>query len=139
MIFPSTAIGLFPIWHPSSIFSLIYHLTMVYFGIMLLWKKVYVPKMKHLFHYFTLILIASAISLILNHTLDANCMFLRHAYGLGVLQSISDSHPVIYAISAIFAQGVLAYSAGVGIYKFYLKMITKRKDRYEFNHRSNIR
>ena len=26
MIFPSTSIGLFPIWHPSSIFSLIYHL-----------------------------------------------------------------------------------------------------------------
>lgn len=115
-LYPSTSLGMYPLFHPSCFHSFFYHLTMVYFGILLIQKKKYVPTPKHFIHYLTFILIICLPSYFFNEWLGSNCMFLHNAFGLPILNDVLKfSHP-LYMIIIIIAQTFGIYWCSYGIY-----------------------
>ncbi len=125
IIYPSTSLGIFPIWHPASMHSFIYHLIMLYTGILILVKKEYVPRPKDSLLYFVFILCACIPSVYLNEAIGTNCMFLRHAFKLPILEPIINYSKYLYMLIVFFAQSILMFW---GNYFFYNipKIIKKR-------------
>ncbi len=129
IIYPSTSLALFPIWHPAEIHSFVYHFIMFITGLYILIKKIYVPKRKDSVIYLIFIFVACIVAVILNEALGTNCMFLADAFGLPILDTLASSCPIIYMLIVFFAQGALMFWMSFGIYKLiiYLK---KRKKQY---------
>ncbi len=122
-LYPSTSLGMYPFFHPSCFHSFFYHLTMVYFGILLIWKKKYQPNPKHFIHYLSFILIACVPSYFFNEWLGSNCMFLHNAFGLPILNDVLQfSHP-LYMIVIIIAQTFGIYWVSYGIYSLIRRKI----------------
>lgn len=120
IIYPSTSLALFPIWHPGAIHSFVYHYLMALTGIFLLVKGIYVPKKEHSIHYFAYIFIACVQAVIFNCYLGTNCMFLADAFGLPLLQGLCETKPTIYMLLACFAQASLLFWGHFGIYKLII-------------------
>ena len=129
ILYPSTSLPLYPIWHPASLHSLIYHWFMLYVGILTLLKR-YSPKAIHFVHYFVFVAVFSSAAAIVNHFLDTNLMFLSNPFGLSFLQKIVEFSPFLYAMIAFLAQGVALYWALYGLRRLYdfIKGKIKRKD-----------
>ncbi len=126
--YPSTSLAIFPIWHPSLWYSAVFHFAMAYLGLMFLIKRMYIPKWRHTCNYFVLILAASVPSVFLNNKYQTNCMFLRHAFKLPMLEWMSRDYPYLYMAVVFFAQGVLLYVAMCGLYKL-IAHLTKKKEK----------
>lgn len=116
IIYPSTSLGMYPMLHPASIHSFLYHLVMCYTGIMLLWKGIYVPAKRDGLNYFIFVFVACIFAAIVNKIADTNCMFLTHPFGLPVLQPILECSKVIYMLLVAFAQSVLMFWLNYGLY-----------------------
>lgn len=121
IFYPSTSLNLFPIWHPASIHSFVYHWIMCYLGLLVLIKKLYVPKAKHALHYGIFVLSACFAAYFFNEWLGSNCMFLHSAFGLLFLEGILASSHAAYIIIVSLAQGVALYWVSFGIYRLITK------------------
>lgn len=127
--YPSTSLALFPIWHPASIHSFVYHWIMFYTGMLFLMKKQYTPTVKDALKYFIFILIACVPSYFLNETLGTNCMFLRDAFKLPILDTILQKSKVLYMIIVIIGQSVVVYWLSYGVYKLVIYINKKLKEK----------
>ncbi len=133
--YPSTSLALFPIWHPAVFHSGIFHLAMIYLGILLLWKQVYTPRLFHILPYFLFITAFVVPSLILNAKYGTNCLFLRHAYKLPVLEWMFAISPTFYTVCAFLAQSVLVYLVPCGIWTLLTKPREENKREIKENKR----
>ena len=122
VFYPSTSLAIKPIWHPGSIHSFLYHLTMCYVGLMALITKEYTPKVKDGLWYFIFVFSACIIGYIINQIVPANCMFLSNAYKLPILDDILKKSHITYMLIVSFAQSLLMYYANYGIYKLTIKI-----------------
>ena len=114
VLYPSTSLLLFPIWHPASLHSLIYHWLMLYVGILTLTKR-YRPKAIHFVHYFVFVAVFSSAAATVNRFLDTNLMFLSNPFGFSFLEKIVAFSPLLYALIAFSAQGVVLFWAAYGL------------------------
>lgn len=119
IIYPSTSLMLYPLWHPSSLHSILYHGLMFYSGIMVILKKLYVPKAKDFFLYLIFTTIASLVAIIINHFLGTNMMFLGNPFGLPILSDILNYSKILYILLAYIAQCVILFWLNYGIYKLF--------------------
>ncbi len=122
IIMPSTSLALFPIWHPGSIHSMIYHWLMAYSGIIAIVNKIYMPKLWHFVYYFYFTGFFSVIAVVVNSMLNTNMMFLSNPFGISWLQAVINYSPTLYALLAYFAQCVALYFASYLIYFIYTKI-----------------
>ena len=113
-LYPSTSLTFYPIWHPASLHSLLYHWLMLYVGIMTL-IKLYRPRAWHFALYFGFVALFSAAAATVNGFLNTNLMFLSNPFGLSFLQALVAFSPVLYALVAFFAQGVVLFWVVFGI------------------------
>ncbi|MBQ8162915.1 MAG: YwaF family protein [Clostridia bacterium] len=127
ILYPSTSLAIFPIWHPASVHSFLYHLIMFVTGIFILIKKIYIPKKEHSIVYFVFIFIACIPSVILNETVGTNCMFLANAFGLPILGTLQSSQPIIYMLLVFIAQSIIIFWASFGAYKLINHIQTGEK------------
>ena len=127
IFYPSTSLMIFPIWHPGSIHSLLYHWLMLYAGCLTL--KIYQPKAVHFLYYFGFVTVFTIAAAIVNHFCGTNMMFLSNPFGLDILQSIYNVSKHLYAFLAYIAQAVVVFWIEFGIFKliFYLKKKIKQK------------
>ena len=133
ILYPSTSLPMYPIWHPASLHSLAYHWFMLYVGILTLMKR-YSPKAIHFLHYFTFVAVFSSAAAIVNRFLDTNLMFLANPFGLSFLQKLVDFSPFLYALLAFSAQGIVLYWAAYGLrmlYGFIKEKIKNKKKKEE--------
>lgn len=114
VLYPSTSLPFYPIWHPASLHSLIYHWLMLYVGLLTLLKR-YRPKIWHFALYFGFVAVFSAVAAIINRFLNTNLMFLSNPFGLSFLKKLADCSPIGYAIVAFFAQAILLFWAVYGL------------------------
>ena len=117
--YPSTSLGLYPIWHPSVFHSFAFHTVMVYMGILILYKKYYTPKASDALLYFLFIFTACIPSYFLNEALGTNCMFLRHAFKLGPLEALISISKWLYIAFMVVGQAVGIYWISFGVYKLF--------------------
>ncbi len=131
VIYPSTSLPFYPIWHPASLHSLFYHWLMLYCGIMVLKTKFYVPNIKHFWNYFLLVTFCCILAEILNIQLGTNFMFMGYPFALDFLQGIFDFSPNLYAFLAYLTQSVVIFLGSFVLYKLAEYFIAKQTTRKE--------
>lgn len=121
IFYPSTALGMYPLFHLSTIHSVVYHLIMCYCGILILQKRVYTPHCRDAISYSLFIIGACILAVIVNKNLGTNCMFLEHPFGLPFLMKLCDSAKPLYMLVVAAAQSVGVFYVCFGIYSCYRK------------------
>lgn len=129
-LYPSTSLAIYPIWHPESIHSYIYHIVLFCSGVTVLTTGYYRPKAKDSIHYLIFMCIVAIPSVILNSTIGTNCLFLADAYGLAFLPDIIAFSPVLYGILAFLMQASGVFWVDFAVYKVFMKL-NKSKDKAE--------
>lgn len=128
IFYPSTGLGMYPIWHPAALHGIVYHFLMAYTGWLLLIKKRYVPKAKDALYYFIFTFAACIPAYFFNKWLGCNCMFLAEAFGLPILSDILAVSPVAYMAIVVVAQTVLMFWFNYGLYKLVIYCKEKKKE-----------
>ncbi len=124
-LYPSTSLGMYPLLSAPVIHSFFYHMVMCYSGIMVLWKGVFRPVKRDSISYFAVVFLACAVSIPLNHWLGTNCMFLRHPFGLAVLQPILEFSPAVYMTVVTLGQACAVFWINYGIFVVARKYIRR--------------
>lgn len=131
IIMPSTSLALYPIWHPGSIHSLIFHWLMAYTGLVALVNGVYKPKASHFIYYFYFTGLMSVIAVLINNSLGTNMMFLDNPFGIPWLAFVKEYSSTAYALVAWFGQCVMLYWISYGVYLAFIKiknLIVRRRN-----------
>lgn len=118
-LYPSTSLAIYPALHPASIHSLLYHCLMAFVGILVLWKKQFVPKAKDATLYFIFVLLACILGYFINEWVGSNCMFLHNAYKLPVLDWLLQYSHISYMLVVVLAQAVGMYWLNFGLYTLF--------------------
>ena len=126
VFYPSTALGMYPLLHLSTLHSFFYHLIMCYCGMLILRKQVYCPQMCHLTHYSAFVLIACVLAIIVNTQLGTNCMFLDHPFGLPFLDALQRTSKPLYMIVVAFAQSFCMFLACYQVYRWLSKCCSRK-------------
>lgn len=124
-IYPSTSLMIYPVWHPSSLHSLLYHFLMLYSGFLVIINKSYSPKASHFLLYLIFTTISTILAVIINYFCGTNMMFMANPFGLPILQNVLNFSKYLYMLLVYVAQCVLLFWLDFGIYK--LIVYIKRK------------
>lgn len=124
-LYPSTSLGMYPLLHPSTLHSFVFHLVMCWMGILLLQKGCYRPRKRDSLYYFLFVLSACVVALFLNDAIGTNCMFLSHPFGLPVLQPIRDHSHILYILIAILGQAAAFFWLHYGLYQIFQRKAEK--------------
>ncbi len=102
LVFPTTSLMIFPIWHYFSLYSMFYHSLMIFVGITLLLNE---PKLdKNSFVSYAMFVITFAIpAIIMNSIFECNLMNLREPYNIPIqpLQNIYSNLPTLYTVLVV--------------------------------------
>ncbi len=124
-LYPSTSLGMYPLLHPSTLHSFVYHLIMCYTGILFLEKGCFRPQKRDCVYYFLFVFMACVAAIFINEAIGTNCMFLSHPFGLPVLQPIRDFSHILYIFLAITGQSVAIYWLHYGLYQLFRRKAEK--------------
>lgn len=127
VFYPSTALGLYPLFHPATLHSMIYHLTMCCTGLLVLKKGLYVPQKRDLLPYAIFILAACFLAAFVNAHLGTNCMFMEHPFGLPFLEGIRKASKPLYMGIVAFAQSVCMFCVCFEAYRHLAKRFAPDK------------
>lgn len=123
LLYPSTALGMYPLLHPSVLHSAFFHGAMIYLGILTLLRGVYQPKRYHFKYYFIFVSSAVALAALINTLFGTNCMFLRDPFGLPLLAMIRNRSKVAYAFMAWLGQSCVLFKINI----LFFEVLTKIK------------
>ncbi len=126
-LYPSTSLAIYPALHPASLHSLLYHWLMAFVGVLILWKKQFVPKARDALLYFIFVLSACIVGYFVNEWVHSNCMFLHHAFKLPVLDDLLQYSHTMYMLVVSFVQAVGMYWLNFGLYILVKKRKEKKK------------
>ncbi|MBR2903055.1 MAG: YwaF family protein [Clostridia bacterium] len=132
-IYPSTSLGMYPLWHPSVWHSFVYHWLMFYTGVMIMWKKGYKAKPVDSLYYLVIVLLFSVISMIVNPLVrDGNGMFLGQPFALPIFLAVYNFNKGLYIAMMVFAQGIGLFWLSFGLDLLVKKLLslskTKKQD-----------
>lgn len=130
-IYPSTGLGMYPLWHPAALHGIAYHFVMCYTGMLVLLKGKFVPTAKDSVVYFLFVFGACIPSYFFNEWLDCNCMFLHDAFGLPFLDGILQASHFAYMAIVSLAQAVGMYWLNYGVYHLVLFLKNKKMQKGE--------
>ncbi len=127
VLYPSTSLPKFPIWHPAALHSLFYHWLMLTLGLTVLIKQ-YKPKIKDFFSYFALTGTACAVAAVLNAVLHTNLMYLDNPFGLSFLVAMHDASQLFYSMFAFTVQSVVLFFVAYFVHTSVLRLIVKKRE-----------
>ena len=106
LIFPTTSLMLFPIWHYFSIYSMFFHAMMIIIGLMKFIEIKHLSKNAYIC-YLLYVLSFSIVAISLNCIFGCNLMNLREPYNIpiDILQDIYNTVPIAYTFI-----GIIIYS-----------------------------
>ena len=125
LIFPTTSLTEYPMFHFFSIYSFVYHGIMIYLGIILNKVEYKSLKMRDAIYNVILIVIVSIVAYILNIKLGSNLMFIANPLPNTPLTSVYDITGEFYGLFMILVQALLPFFAVFGI----LNLIKLKKNK----------
>lgn len=125
LLYPSTALGMYPLYHPSVLHSAFFHGAMIYIGVLTLMRGFYRPENDHIKYYFYFVTVATVLAAIINASLGTNCMFLRDPFGLPLLAPLCDRSPLAYMLIAWIGQAYVLFKISIMLFELFIKK--KRK------------
>lgn len=132
-IYPSTALLLYPIWHPSSIHGFVYHWLMFYVGVLVLMRGLYKPKAKDFIYYLVFTTIFTIIALIINQFTDSNLMMISKPFGLPFFYAVYNVSPILYGSMIYMAQSIALFWAVFGVYKLCVHLRNKKHSKVDID------
>ena len=114
LIFPTTSLMSFPIWHYFSLYSLLFHSIMIFIGMLYLLKEIRLTKITYI-SYISFVFPFSALAIILNRIYNCNLMNLREPYNIPIifLQNLYSDTPWLYTISVLFGYSIIPFVVGI--------------------------
>lgn len=108
LMFPTTSLMDFPVWHFFSLYSLLFHSLMIYFGVLLLLKEKKLMLNKYLC-YICFVVLFSLIAIGLNVQYNSNLMNLREPYNIPIefLQNLYNNTAWGYTIVVLGAYCII--------------------------------
>ncbi|WP_195986501.1 YwaF family protein [Clostridium sp. D53t1_180928_C8] len=125
LLFPSTSLTVYPIWHYLCIYSMFFHTMMIYFGIIYIKKDIVKLDINNFNNYLRVFLIFGIIALTLNAIFNTNFMLLNNPFKIpiSIIHKLYNSLPLGYT-SLVF---VIYLYIPYFITSFFVKAITKNK------------
>ncbi len=128
LLVPATSLMDFPVYHFLSIHSMLYHSSMLYLGVIYIWKlKIKLSKIDYLYYsVFTGSFLV--LSLILNLILDQNFMIIARPVNIPIeiLNTVASNVPWLYTLGAILLYLTIPFFVVKGIL-FIATKISKNK------------
>lgn len=119
ILFPTTALLVFPFLHVLSFHSLIYHVLMVIVSIWML--RFLKPDFKDFKYYASVLLSIEVVLIIVNLILGSNFMMLNKPFEIIFLEVIYELAPIIYPAIMAIGQVLLTFFVPYYIIKFIKK------------------
>ena len=123
LIFPTTSLMLHPLFHFLSIHSMLYHTSMVFFGILYLLKKQQEISWKNYIYYLIFVGSFLLIAIILNISFDGNLMFISKPFNMPFefIDKVYEKAPFIYNL-VVFLMYEAIYLVPIIIKTIYKKL-----------------
>lgn len=114
LIFPTTSLMSYPIWHYFSLYSLFFHSAMLFFGVLFLINEERLSKKSYL-TYAVFILFFAFISIVMNTVWGCNIMNLREPYNIPIalLQNIYTEVPPLYTVLVLIIYMIIPAVVGL--------------------------
>lgn len=129
LIFPTTSIGRYPIFHFITFHSMFYHMIMIYMGFFVVYYKLITPHIRDLRGYVLITSIFCVISYIVNYYLGTNYMFLTNYSNNPILEILyyhtGKLYPLILSIGQNFGTFFVSLG-GYVLFKFFRKEELKK-------------
>ena len=121
LIFPTTSLMSFPIWHYFSLYSMLFHGLMIFLGIVQLNAEKSLDLKRYLSYAFFVALF-SIISIILNSIYNCNLMNLREPYNVPVelIQSVYSYSECAYTLMVISVYAIIPIVSGFFSNKLFI-------------------
>ncbi|MBQ2891390.1 MAG: YwaF family protein [Bacilli bacterium] len=119
---PNGSIDLFPIYHIKTIHGILYHFIMLFTGLLILFKGIFIPKVKYFINYIVFIIFFSLIGIYLNKYHGNNALFLAGTDSSTILMNIRNKSHFLYMLLVFIGEGILAYWIVYGLYHLIKKI-----------------
>lgn len=126
LLYPTTALMVFPLLHILSFHSLVYHSFMVISSIWVL--RFFKPNLKDFKLYGVALFIIEIIIIIINYICDTNFMLLNKSFGISILDIMYSIAPWLYPYIVAIGQALITFYPASCVYKFVLSRIIVEKN-----------
>ena len=130
LLFPATSLFKFPLFHFISVHSMLYHSLMIYTGLTIVWKKVFVPNPKDFLPYFAVTTIACVLAYQINAVCGTNLMFLNRPSNNEILKNVLDFAGAWYPAVITLCQNIGTFVVSYGLYEGILYFVKKQNQEY---------
>ncbi len=129
LIFPTTSLMLHPLWHYLSLYSMFFHSSMLYFGLMYAIKKIFIPSIKNYKFYFAYSFSFCLIAILVNQMYKSNLMFLQAPYNLPIeiVNKLYDFSHFLYTLLILFVYVSIYFI----VYFVYLIILKYKRNHYQ--------
>ncbi len=124
-ICPNTCMLVHPFLHVLTIHALVYHVVLIYVGLLIVIKKEYIPSVKNAIGYLVLTYIVCILAYITNLILDSNLMLISRDFGTWPLTVLYSTFKGFYPLIVSTIQNVGTFFASLGVYKLIMKINKK--------------
>lgn len=131
LLFPSTSLMMYPVFHYQCLYSMFFHTLMIYMGIMYIWKMDIKFNKEGYKEYCKIYLFFGVIAVVLNTIFDSNLMLLKKPFKIPVLfvHKLFMDAPWVYTIFVFLVYLFAPY----WITAYFAKIIKKRRNKKVLN------
>ena len=128
LVVPATSLMDYPVYHFSSIHSMLFHSSMVYMGVLYIWKLKLKLDLGAFINYSIFVGFFGALSITLNLILDQNFMILTRPVNIPIefLNTIANNVPWLYTIGALLLYILIPFCLVKGITLIIKKLTLMR-------------
>lgn len=121
LMFPTTSLGRYPLWHFITLHSMFYHTMMIFVSVYVIRCRLVEPDAKDRRAYVCLVIIACVIADFVNRTLGTNYMFLaKPANNNLLLQTIHTFSGPFYPVVITLLQAYGSFYVALAVYRLYV-------------------
>ncbi len=126
LVFPTTSIGRYPVFHFITFHSMFYHVLMIYIGFFVIYYQFIKPSMKDLKWYLVITTVFCIVSYITNYYLDTNYMFLSNYSNNPVLKILYETTGRFYPLVITIGQNIGTFMISLAGYKLIESIRNKK-------------
>lgn len=127
LLFPSTSLMMYPVFHYQCLYSMFFHTLMIYVGIMYIWKMDIKFNKAGYKEYCKIYLFFGSIAVVLNTLFESNLMLLREPFKIPIpfVHKMFMDAPWTYTIFVFLAYLIGPYWTTA----YFTKLVRKRKSK----------
>ncbi len=133
LIYPSTSITMFPIYHFQSMYSMLFHSLMIYLGMLYLINGYFSLSVENYKYYMAFFIPFATAAMLMNAVFGCNLMFLREPYNIPVpfLSELRDFSQFLYTALILFLYSLLPYFIPKFVKDLFLRISENKSEKVQ--------